>query len=118
MTFTGELHLISSTNQVSEKFRKREFVIKDDKNPEYPQYIKFQLTQNNCDMLDGYSVNEVVTVTFDIKGRAWTNPQGETTYFNSLDAYKISRVSAKEVPEEPEPLFSDKAEKSNDDLPF
>ena len=42
---TGTLKVKSNEQQVSEKFRKREFVITDNSS-QYPQHISFQLTQD------------------------------------------------------------------------
>ena len=39
--------------QVTERFRKREFVLAVNDNPKYPQQIKFQLTGDRCEQLDG-----------------------------------------------------------------
>jgi hypothetical protein len=42
----GKLIKIFETNQISEKFKKREFVIETDE--QYPQTVKFQLVQDSC----------------------------------------------------------------------
>lgn len=91
MDITGKLHEIYESKQVTEKFKKREFVVEYVTNPEYPQYIKFQLTQNNCDFLDGFSKGDIIDVQFDLTGRPWTNKDGETTYFTSLQAWRIQK---------------------------
>ena len=31
-------------------------------------------------------------VSFNLRGREWTSPQGEVKYFNSLDAWRIEKV--------------------------
>ena len=69
MTVTGKIHVIYDEKQISEKFKKREFVIEVAENPMYPQYILFQLTQDNCDKLDGFKVENLIEVDFDIRGR-------------------------------------------------
>ena len=45
MEITGKLLECMDTVQVSERFRKREFVLEYADNPEYPEYIKFDLAQ-------------------------------------------------------------------------
>lgn len=87
---TGTIKVIMDTMQVSDSFKKREFVITDGSGM-YPQDILFQLTQNNCALIDGYNVNDQIDVTFNLRGREWVNPQGEKKYFNSLDAWRIDR---------------------------
>lgn len=90
---TGTLKVLNPTVQVSEKFSKREFVVTESSSM-YPQDILFQLTQDKCSLLDGFNVNEQVEVSFNLRGREWTNPQGEVKYFNSLDAWRIDKAGA------------------------
>ena len=90
---TGTLKVLNPTVQVSEKFSKREFVVTESSSM-YPQDIMFQLTQDKCSLLDGYNVNDQVEVSFNLRGREWTSPQGEVKYFNSLDAWRLDRVGA------------------------
>jgi hypothetical protein len=82
---------LNNTVQVSEKFSKREFVVTDTSSM-YPQDILFQATQDKCSLLDAVQVNEQVEVSFNLRGREWTNPQGEVKYFNSLEAWRIEKV--------------------------
>lgn len=88
---TGTLKVIKPTTQVTEKFSKREFVISDTSSM-YPQDIIFQAAQDKCSMLDGMSEGEQVEVSFNLRGREWTSPQGEVKYFNTLDAWRIEKV--------------------------
>src|SRR5437868_6367023 len=92
MQLTGTLKLKRDEQAVSEKFKKREFVITDNSS-QYPQIISFQATQDRCAILDPIQVGDVVTVHFNIRGREWTSPQGEIKYFNTLEAWKIDRNS-------------------------
>lgn len=88
--FTGTIKVIQPTQQVTEKFAKREFVVTDTTSM-YPQDILFQATQDKCSMLDGYNVNDQVEVSFNLRGREWTSPQGEIKYFNTIEAWRIER---------------------------
>ena len=88
---TGTVKLIKDTVQISEKFAKREFVI-NDASSMYPQDILFQSVQDKCSMLDGFNENDQVEVSFNLRGREWTSPQGEVKYFNTLDAWRIEKV--------------------------
>ena len=90
---SGTLKVLNPTVQVSEKFSKREFVVTESSSM-YPQDIMFQLTQDKCSLLDGYNVNDQIEVSFNLRGREWTSPQGEVKYFNSLDAWRLDRVGA------------------------
>jgi len=83
----GELVAILDEQVVSDKFKKREFVIQTA--DQYPQVIKFQLTQDRCGMIDSYRKGETITVNFDVKGKEYVKGS-ETMYFNSLEAWKIT----------------------------
>ena len=74
----GSLHKKYDTQQVSERFKKREFVLLKDENG-YPQYIKFQLTQDRCAALDPFQEGDSIKVQFDLRGREWNGK-----YFTNL----------------------------------
>lgn len=93
MDVTGILKVKNAEQVVSEKFKKREFVITDN-STQYPQHIQFQLTQDRCALLDSYNVGSEIKVHFNLRGREWTNPQGEVKYFNSLEAWRIEGKAA------------------------
>lgn len=89
-TITGILHVKKEIQKVTDSFQKREFVIKIE-DSEYPQYVSLQLKQDKCPILDRYEEGTKLVVTFNINGRKWTK-DGETKYFNSLDAWKLEAV--------------------------
>ena len=87
-TITGEVVKIGMTEAVSDKFRKREFVIKDSSDT-YPQVISMQCCQDKVGLLDSLIVGNNVTVTFNLKGREWMAKDGTVKYFNTVEAWKI-----------------------------
>ena len=90
LQFTGVIKLKKETDHVSDKFCKREFVVQDD-SAQYPKPIMFQLVQDNCDLLDNFNEEDLVTVSFNLDGRVWQNAKGKDVYFNSLTAWKIDK---------------------------
>ena len=76
-------------------FEKRDLVIVTDEN--YPQTIIIQFTQQCCDLLDSLQVGQNVKVYINIRGREWTNPQGETKYFNTIKGWKIEVIQTTNV---------------------
>jgi len=88
MDITGILKVKGAGQVVSEKFTKREFVLTDNSS-QYSQHISFQLTQDKTSLLDRYNVGDEIKVHFNLRGREWTSPQGETKYFNTLEAWRI-----------------------------
>jgi hypothetical protein len=85
---TGIIIEIFPAQTFNKGFRKREFVIET--GDKYPQKVVFGLVQDKCDMIDSYGVGDTVAVAFDVKGRDWTDKSGQTKYFNTLEAYRIS----------------------------
>lgn len=92
----GKVKVVGTTLQISEKFSKREFVVTDESNM-YPQDIMFQLTQDKCNLIDSLVVGDEVEVSFNLNGREWVNPKGESKYFNTLDAWKIVKIGSNAV---------------------
>ncbi len=88
MDITGILKVKGEAQQVSEKFKKREFVLTDNSS-QYPQHISFQLTQDKCNLIDQYNIGDEIKVHFNLRGREWTSPKNEVKYFNTLEAWRI-----------------------------
>lgn len=84
---TGTIKSIGQTIQVSDKFKKREFVLETTET--HPQFILFELNQDKCDIIDVYHEGQKVSVEYNLRGRQWTNNQGEVKTFNTLQAWKI-----------------------------
>lgn len=122
MEITGILKVKFKEQQVSDKFKKREFVLTDNSS-QYPQHISFQLTQDKCSLIENFHEGEQMKVQFNLRGREWTSPQGETKYFNTLEAWRLERIGAtssapKQEYAQPETFSTFNAEPSKDDLPF
>ncbi len=118
MQITGIIKVIKEEQSVSEKFKKREFVLTDNSS-QYPQHISFQLTQDRCKLIDQVNVGDVITVHFNLRGREWTSPQGEIKYFNTLEAWKIDRNAQAPAQSMPAESYQNiPASQGNDDLPF
>jgi len=119
---SGKLHAIFDANQVTERFRKREFVVELADNPRYPQFVMFQLSGDRCENLDGFGVGDEVRVEFQLRGREWQSPQGETRYFNSLDVWTIdhagSSAGSRTEDSSEEPPLPDGPPPGFDDVPF
>lgn len=110
----GSLKSIGQEVQVSEKFRKRDFVLTDNSS-QYPQHLMFQLTQDKVSLMDSCKEGDEVTVYFNLRGKEWQSPQGEAKYFNTLEAWKIDGANAtKSSPKAPKAA----AAPAGDDLPF
>lgn len=89
MELLGKIKVINAEQQVSATFKKREFVVTSSE--QYPQHILLELNQDKCDLLNSYSVGQDVKVSINLRGRSWTNPQGEEKFFNTIQAWKIEK---------------------------
>jgi len=114
----GKLHKKFDVEEKSSSFKVRNFVITvQDGN--YEQFINFQLTQDKCEIIDGYEIGNDIKVHFNLRGREW---QGK--YFTNLQAWRVEgdkSANVMDAPEDPFPSMDDaplKEEDSNDDLPF
>lgn len=94
MDVKGKILQIFDTQKVTDTFKKREFVLEYAENPQYPEFIKFELIQDKCEQLDNFTAGQEVNVFFNLKGRKWTDPKGEVKYFNSLQAWRIQAQEA------------------------
>jgi predicted ATP-dependent endonuclease of OLD family len=89
MQITGTIRTIRDTQQISEKFQKKEFIVETQ--GQYKQTIQIELQGDKCDIIDAYVVGEEVVCDININGRIWLNPQGEEKCFNTIVAWKIQR---------------------------
>ena len=119
MSTSGRIHALFDTQQITERFRKREFVIELGDNPRYPQYVQFQLTGDRCEALDGFQVGEEVKLEFSLRGREWRSPKGDIKYFNSLDVWAVERMGEPAYDDEmPVPDDTEAPLPEDDDIPF
>jgi len=123
---TGKIKSVSEVKVVSDSFKVREFVVTIDADGKYPQHIQLQTTNEKCDALNAFTSGSDVTVAFNLRGREWTNPQGEVKYFNSLDAWRIEAgagipqgdAAPSQIPTNQQPVSFDPANSEGDNLPF
>ena len=129
MEIKGIIKKITETVQISDRFRKREFVVEYSSNPDYPQSLQFEMVQDRCELLDSFQVGQLVEISFDLRGREWTNPQGQVKYFNTLQAWKLvpeqssanpsdpkkSQTGSEQIPQEQPGWLENE---TSDDLPF
>ncbi len=93
MEVTGRVKMIDQTKEVgSGGFKKRDIVVTTDE--QYPQHILVQFVQDKCDLLNNYQVGDQVKIDINLRGREWTNQQGETVYFNTIQGWRIGKVQA------------------------
>jgi hypothetical protein len=132
MEVSGIVKRIGGVQEVSAKFRKREIVVTTEE--QYPQHISIEFVQDKTALLDGFQEGEKVSIGINIRGREWTSPQGEVKFFNTINGWKIDKMSAAPTPSNPAenvgqapaastsfgnaPTMAPLDKEAEDDLPF
>jgi len=124
MNISGKIKLIGETKEYgSNGFRKREIVITTQE--QYPQNILIEFIQDRTSLLDSFQADDFVKIDINLRGREWTNQQGELKYFNSIQGWRIEiseNPNSSEMPPMPPPPAFDppegEANEVDDDLPF
>lgn len=118
----GKLFNKSAVQEVSASFKKQEFVIEveNERNPDWNDFVKFQLTQDRCGLVEAMEIGESIKVSFNIRGRKWEK-DGQVSYFTNLEAWRVEKLVAGAqnvaAPSASVPSANDMPEE-NDDLPF
>jgi hypothetical protein len=122
---TGKIVDILPVMQVSDKFRKREFVIEKKESGSggavFIDYLKFQLVQDKCDLINESYLHEEIKIWFNLKGNKWER-DGKINYFTNLDVWKVERASgsSNDQPQRKPQTFEDIPPENDElsDLPF
>lgn len=88
MQLKGKVKHIGQTEQVSDKFKKRELVVTIEGT--YPQHISLQATQDKCVMFDGLLPGDEVTAKINIRGKEYQK-DGVTKYFNTIEVWNLEK---------------------------
>lgn len=114
----GKIKLIEDTQTFGSGFTKREFVITT-AGDNYPQDIKFEVVKDKCALLDKFSANQDVNVSFDIRGNEYNG-----RYYVNLSCWKLESSDGSPAPTSRpasksaafDNPFGDEEEPSADDL--
>ena len=82
MNIKGKIKSVGQTEQKSDKFAVRTFVLEIE--GKYPEVIEFQLINNNTFIIDTYKIGDEIDVQFNLKGR-----EHNGRVYNSLQVWKI-----------------------------
>jgi len=86
----GKIKVLFDRQDFPSGFYKRDFVITS--NEQYPQDIKFGALKERVEQLEGLSVEDEVTVKFDVKGREYNG-----NYYVDLNAWRIERGASSQA---------------------
>jgi single-strand DNA-binding protein len=99
MEIKGKVIAIMPEQVISDKFKKREFVVETSDN--YPQKIKMQFVNDKCYLGEKLIIGGEVTAYINLKGREYTKKDGGIDYILSAECWKIT-------------VFSEEAKKEDD----
>jgi len=119
MEITGKIIFIGDTREVSDKFKTRQVVIEEKTTTqggqEFTEYLPVDFNQIKVDDLNKFVVGNNVNISYNLRGRKWTNPEGVDKYFLALNGWKIDKAeSATATTVDNEAQVVDES----DDLPF
>jgi len=125
MEIQGKVKVVGETQTFGNNgFRKREIVVTTEE--QYPQHIMVEFVQDKTELLNNFAVGQSVKISINLRGREWTNPQGEVKYFNSIQGWRIESLQGEQPaqgipPAPPAEAFApadNLNEEEHDDLPF
>lgn len=100
---------------ISDKFKKREFVVQTA--DQYPQEILIQLTQDRTALIDLFEVGDQLTVSIIIRGRKWQKDESsEPRWFNTIEAWRIEGEA--QGNDQPAPQQEAVEDEEEGELPF
>lgn len=98
---TGRLVYIGHPQEIPSKsggnpFVKREFILDatthdpyTGERSQYENILPLEVSGDKCAELDNYRVGDVITVSFALQGREWTNQDGQVKRMVSIRCYKL-----------------------------
>lgn len=113
----GKLVVKNEVEIISDKFRKKEFIIEKSETvgvSTFTDFIKFQLINDRVNLIDTIQIGDEVSVSFNLRGRKWEK-DGKVSYFTNLEAWRLEKVENSEQPpvDNMAPPLTEE-----DDLPF
>lgn len=132
MEISGRIYKIGETQQITEKFKKRDLMIEyQETDNSQIQTLQFQMVNNLVDLVNDLSQGDEVNITFSLRGKEYVRKDGTSTVFNNLDISKITARNPKKQNSTTAPTTTTKSEKkqsttkkaeedkvADDDLPF
>lgn len=91
MEITGILKVKMDTQVVSDRFKKREFILTTEPTSSYPQHILLQVTQDKCDSINQFKEGDELKVQVNLRGREYNGANG-VKYFNTIEAWSVKKV--------------------------
>lgn len=89
MEVKGQVYKVGETQQVTEKFKKREVILVTEPSSQYPQHIKVQFSQDKCSLADTLQAGQDVTFQCNLRGKLYTDKNGAENCITNLEVWKV-----------------------------
>jgi len=124
MQIEARIQKIMDEQVISDRFRKREFIVQTKE--QYPQTLCFEFTQDKTSVLNNFKAGQEVNVEFNLRGRGWTPRKGgDTGYYTTLQGWRMNALEGagplpSDLPPQGQPFEapSGGSDVLDDDLPF
>lgn len=116
MEISGKVYKVSDIQKITDTFSKRELVVLDDSNADYPEHIKVEAFNDNASLFDNLNQGDSVTVSINLRGRLYTNKEGKEMCFNTIVAWRVQKGEASTTNNKS--ISAEKVESKDLGLPF
>lgn len=82
----GTIKFVSNVDKISDKLIKKQVVVTIEEDTQYPQQIIVEAINKKIEELEGYLVNDYVTVVANLRGR-----ENKGKYYISLSLVSINK---------------------------
>jgi len=83
-----QIHPVESVG--TNNFQKRKVWVEIDLDSKYPQTIEIEFQGEKCSLADSFKQGDTVDFSLNLRGREWTNTNGEVKVFNTITAWKVA----------------------------
>jgi translation initiation factor IF-3 len=83
-----QIHPVESVG--SNNFQKRKVWVEIDLDSKYPQTIEIEFSGEKVNLPDSFKSGDTVDFSLNLRGREWTNNNGEVKVFNTITAWKVA----------------------------
>lgn len=76
------------------EYTSQSIVVTIDSDTQYPQDIQFDLSKKMMEVADSWTEGSEVEIDYNLRGRDYTNKQGELANFTGIQAWRVRVQSA------------------------
>lgn len=97
LEITGLIHRIEETETTGYNFQNRFFYLRYVDDNGNMQYLKFKLSHGRVELIEGFSVNDKVKVTFALEGNEVKNDKQNLVVYDRKEVYSIQGITETKI---------------------